>query len=445
MHSFKVEYSDRASLSAAGYGKVAHLPFIMDSRPGYHRDGSRYLIDRGLGIWSPNQEGTEPCQPPTPLSIDSYAHWLANFLEWADKRGVSLTTCTYEDDIYGRYQKELLSGIWSRDGIGLSAVTVNTYVKQACDFVCWMGFKGLRTAFHVPTTTRVSGRGEATSSQGHRSQIVEVRQGKVRQPKRRLKMPPDDAVHQWLESVYKKRGISLGLMCECVLQSAMRRREILGMRINSLPLDRADWHISNPTAEERDLLVLICIKYGAKGSSGGVDHGDKIGPERLINIPLHLAEAIHRYRQTVRPRLLKIWVKGVAGADAQRARRDESVHLFLDEQTGRRIQSWQFYNAWTAGNLPFDGWSPHLGRHWWACSTLWRDIKFHEDVLRSGGKHSSALIASVAKDIIRLKIQPQLGHSHDSTSFIYLQWVADMLGVALPEQYQRHMDDLAGE
>jgi integrase len=42
--------------------------------------------------------------------------------------------------------------------------------------------------------------------------------------------------------------------------------------------------------------------------------------------------------------------------------------------------------------------------------------------------------------IIRLQIQPQLGHAQDSTTMIYLQWVADMLGVNLSIEYERALD-----
>ena len=42
--------------------------------------------------------------------------------------------------------------------------------------------------------------------------------------------------------------------------------------------------------------------------------------------------------------------------------------------------------------------------------------------------------------IIRLQIQPQLGHARDSTTMIYLQWVADMLGVNIAVQYDEEIN-----
>ena len=441
MRPYTVRYSDSAVLAEAGFGKVAHLPFILDGRPGYHRLGSEYLIDRGLGVWHPRVRQTNvPATPPTDITIQNYAHWLANFLEWAEKRSVDLPTCSYGDHVHGRYQPELISGMWSRDGKGLAATTVNLYVQQACDFLNWMSFKGKRDAFHVPVTTATAGAGSATSSRGHKGFEVEIREGKVRQPKRRLRMPTDAEVRDWLSRVHDSQGATKGLMCETVLLTALRRTEVACFRTDTLPLDPADWHVSNPTAEVADQLILLAVKFGTKGKSYGKDHGDKVGPVRHIGIPLHLATRLHEYREKTRPRLLSTWVKAVRGAVAQKQRRDEAVHLFLDEATGERITGSQLYEAWTAVALPYKGWCPHLGRDWWACSTLWREVKLHEHVLKLGKNAPGALLAAVATDIIRLKIQPQLGHKRESTCFIYLQWISDMLGVALPEQYQHYLD-----
>jgi integrase len=441
MRPYTVRYSNPTALAAAGYAKVAALPFILDSRPGYHRLGSQYLIDRGVGAWSPRLKlRKQSAFAPTDATLKSYAHWLANFLEWAERRGVHLETCNYADHILGRYQPELLNGIWSRDARGLKPATVNAYVQQACDFLEWMAFKGKRHPFHVPTSTTSIRTESATDSRSHRNIEVETRQGKVRQNKRRLRMPSDDEVRTWVSSVHAKRGQALGLMMETVLLSAMRRSEVLAFRLDTLPLDERDWHISNPTALEEDQQVLVNITYGTKGPTYGKDHGDKIGPDRDINIPLHLARKIHRYREVLRARSLGIWVRQARGAAAQEKRRQDSVHLFLDEKTGHRIQSWQFYEAWKSGTKPFANWSPHLGRDWWACSTLWREMKMHEHVLQFGPKVPGPLLAAIGTNIIRLTIKRQLGHKRESTCFIYLQWVADMMGVALPEQYQQYLD-----
>jgi integrase len=436
---FTVYFSNPETTTAAGFGKVARLPCILDSRPGYHRLASRYLIDRGLGIWDPVSHGRRSRPAPTKQTILNYAHWLANFLEWADVRDVDVFTCEYAAHVHGRYQGEMLQGTWSRDGTPLSPQTINLRVTQACDFLSWLADKGLRTSFEVPVVTRTIKTGGATSSVSHEGFQVAARKGKVRKNKRRLRMPTDDQLHAWLKRVYEHCGSTKGLMCETVLLTAMRREEVACLRTDTLPENPKDWHLSNEDAPRHEQRVLVDIKFGTKGPSYGVDHGDKVGPGRSIWIPLDLAERLHTYRESVRPRALRHFVGAAKNLSEKRKRIGESAHLFLDEKSGQRLTSRALYNAWTSVDLPFEGWSPHLGRDWWACSILWRELKKHEHIASLEPGVSAALLESSAMSIIRLQIQPQLGHAHDSTTMIYLQWVADLVGVNLSIDYEREL------
>lgn len=370
----------------------------------------------------------------------NYSHWLANFLEWADLRGVDILTCEYGGHVHGRYQGEMLQGTWSRDGVPLSPQTINVRVQQACDFLSWLADKGHRAAFEIPVDVRTIKTGGATSAASHEGQQVAVRKGKVRKNKRRLRMPTDEQLHAWLKRVYENSGSTKGLMCETVLLTAMRREEVACLRTNTLPENPKDWHISSPDAPRQEQRVLIDIKFGAKGPNYGLDHGDKVGPERSIWIPLDLAERLHIYRQSERPKALRVLVGQAKSLVEKRKRIAESVHLFLDDASGLQLSARALYNAWTSVDLPFDGWSPHLGRDWWACSVLWRELKKHEHIATLGPGVSAALLESTAMSIIRLQIQPQLGHARDSTTLIYLQWVADMLGVNLSIKYEQDLD-----
>ncbi|MFW2357910.1 site-specific integrase [Hydrogenophaga sp.] len=438
-YNFKVKYSDPSWFTNAGYGRVAHLPFILDARPGYHRSGSQYILDRGLGLWVAGKPGLS-VRPPTAKSIQSYAAWLCNFLEWAQKRGIDLLTADYVDHIYGRYQTELLAGIWGRESRGLSEATVNLYVDTAVDFLTWMAAKGERPPFEVPLVTRTFATGSATSSVSHRGKSSDIRQGRVRQPPRTLQMPADTDLDRWLASVYDQSGQTFGLMCNTVIETAVRREEVCCWRVDTLPLNPKDWVIVNPTAEVNEQLVSVTLRYGTKGREFGFDNGDKIGPKRQIKIPLRLANRLHIYRQNVRPLLLARSIVQVRGAEAQKKRRDSVVHLFLTSE-GRRETAPRFYKAWKSGDLPFPAWSPHLGRHWWACSTLMQEVRASEIFYEAHRPVNGLLIASLLTDVIQLKITPQLGHVSSKTSGIYLQWAADQIGVALPERYQAAMLD----
>lgn len=57
VRSYSVHFSQKNGKFAKKYPALAHLPYILDSRPGYHRAANAYLIDRGLGHWGPGSDG----------------------------------------------------------------------------------------------------------------------------------------------------------------------------------------------------------------------------------------------------------------------------------------------------------------------------------------------------------------------------------------------------
>lgn len=444
--SFTVNYTAPGGKFANRYPALAHLPFILDTRPGYHRLGNAYLNDRGLGLWGPTSGADRPAgRISSPRSMHNYAQWLANFLEWADLRGVDVHTCDYTTHIAGRYQLEMLKGLWSRDGTALAPTTVNLRVQQACDFFTWMCDTGRRSEFHIPYKKVKVINGSAISSMGHVGYEVRARQGKVRAKQPVLQMPSDKLVSQWLSRVYERRGLILGLMCETVLLTAMRREEVVCLHKDTLPEDPSQWCISNPLAPPEKQLVRITIKYGTKGQSYGTsEQGDKIGPERDILIPFQLAQKWHEYRRHERNGAFAKWMAGFKGA-ARHARARQCAHLFLRESDGARFSGPSLYDAWTSVELPIDGWSPHAGRHWWACSTLWRELKGLELVKNVTNETAAALLDNTAIGTIRLQIQPQLGHASESTTMLYLRWVRDMVSLPVSLALTKNNDEILAE
>ena len=428
--SFTVNYT-REGAFAEKYPALANLPFLLDARPGFHRLGNAFLNDRGLGLWAPGSRGDGPTgHVPTPQSMHNYAQWLANFLEWTNLRGVDLDTCDYATHVMGRYQKEMVDGLWSRSGKGLAPRTINLRVQQACDFLCWMGQTGRRAAFQVPYETARLMVGSATSSAGHLDKEVRVRKGKVRPEQKRLRIPTDEQIRQWRHRVLERYGPTSALMCDTVLLTAMRREEVVCLRTDTLPESRSDWHIENPTAPPVQQNVGITIRFGTKGQGYGKDTGDKIGPARNISIPLTLALQWDDYRRGARNAAFAEWMKGVKGA-AKVAHARRAVHLFLRESDGARFSGSDFYTAWVGVELPVQGWSPHKGRHWWACSFLWREMNKRLDLSRHSHETAAANLEHTALSIITTQIQPQLGHASFETTMIYLRWVMGMLGVPM--------------
>jgi len=183
-NSYRVIYPSPSNLHDAGYGKVAHIPCIFDSRPGYHRTGSRFLIDRALGLWDPKNKGTASITHlPTKQSMKDYAERLANFLEWCDVRGLNPLKVDYVQNLLGGYQTEMLKGIWSRDNHPLAESSINARLNAAVDFCEWAHDKGLRPDFHVPKVTHSYITQSSTSTISHLPKQVKVRQGKLLQHK----------------------------------------------------------------------------------------------------------------------------------------------------------------------------------------------------------------------------------------------------------------------
>jgi integrase len=441
-YGFKVVYATSQFLLEAGFGKVAHLPFIFDSEPGYARFPNQFLIDRGLGFWDPTGRGARRNpSPPSRVSMRDYAYWLANALEWAKTRKLDLMTSDYVNDLILGYQKEMLNGAWSTSGKPLGESTVNGRVGIALEFQMWAADKGLRDPFEVPRITKSYYSGSFANSKSHNVKSVEARKGKVKQRARALLLPSIEEVNTWRRCVYETpiSGKTDGLIADLILNTAIRREEASCWRIDTLPLDPSEWEIANPRQPEEFQNVLVTIKYGTKGKEYGIDkYGDKLGPQGTIHLPLWLARALHNYRENERLIALKPLLKQGRSAESQRRTLNDTVHLFLNPATGKRYTGYQIYSFWKQANGPRD-WSPHMGRHWWACTYLHEQImkqtELMQQVLRSqnqGRDHPVVLaLREFVQTIIQLHIQPQLRHTSTNSTEIYLEWLFNELRVTL--------------
>ena len=442
-YSFRVTYPIPEILEEHGFGKVADVPFIQDSTLNYHRLGSRFLIDRALAKWP------KPAREITPATIKTKAEALCNYLDWCDARSIDPVTAEYLGVLTNRYQWEMTNGVWSADGEGLSPRTINQRVDIALELQQWATDKNLRPEVEIPTKTVLRER----RGKGGKKEMesVEVRKGKMRVPKRRLGMPSEEAVGAWLQRIYAKSvlGGTEGLMCETVLETAIRRSEVAGLRKDFLPSDPDEWPIVDRAVATEHQMVFVTIRYGTKGPEYGADHGDKIGPEQIIKMPMKLAQRLHHYRNTERAKAVTVAMKKGKSAPEQRRIRDNTVHLFINPKTGERYTPSRVYDAWRSVRLPQRGWTVHLGRDFWACTTLWRAMTRHKKLLEEALERklddmTLDLFKNDAMSVIELQIQPQFRHVSRETSMTYLQWVADRMGVAL-DLHQTYVESLASE
>ncbi|MEA5098767.1 MAG: hypothetical protein VB032_09580 [Burkholderiaceae bacterium] len=448
-YGYKVVYPPSEFLTESGYERVAHIPCIFDGRPGYDRNASRFLVDRALGVWDPKNRGRGIQQvPPTQQSIQNYAEWLVNYLDWCKARSIEPLRADYIRDILGRYQTEMLKGIWSATGRPLSEGTVNLRVGVAVEFLTWAGDKGVREPFSAPTSTRYIKIGSATSSVSHKPVAVESRRGKLREAKRRLGFPPEEELAAWFRAIAKKPevGDTESLICATILETAIRREEAACLRVDFLPRNPEDWEILNRSAAPENQSVVLEIRYGAKGKSYGSDHGDKIGPVGTIRMSLSLALKLHKYRESARLEALRIAIKKGKTRAEQAKVRDESVHLFLNPKTGLRYSGKQIYTLWRSVPHP-QQWSPHLARDYWACMTLLRRMQQQRELLEHALKKDvpSEILGSIrssAESVIMMEIQPQLRHASRETTMIYLQWLSDHLSLNL-NLHEKWVDQLS--
>ncbi len=441
--SINIFWPDEQNLRSRGFERVAHVPCLFDGEWQYLRAPSTYLVERALLDWTPgtkNNLGTN--KMPTKQSLQTYAESLSNFLEWAELRGVDWRTATYTDHLLGGYQKEMTQGTWSSSGRPLAPSTINARLQEACNFLTWSAIRGLRDEFLVQTTTMRIAIGGTTDSHGHRTREVESRIGKVRLHPKTLRLPTDAEVRKWLTAVRIKRGETKALMIELIMKTAIRREEAAAWRFDTLPESQDDWQVVGNQ-------VSVTIKFGTKGQDFGEDHGDKIGPERTIWMPLALAQKLHEYRRGRRLAARAQWARAATTMAERKSRAAQKTpHLFLSEATGERITAKSLYEAWTGtGNLPFRGWSPHLGRHYWACKTLLLEAKKRADLIAlKMDKLPVDWITANSRSDIQLLIKPQLGHVALETTEMYLTWVARIFaGGEMQLQYADHLDQIEQE
>lgn len=455
MYGWTVVYGLSRELQAAGFGHLVRQPFLLDGNLRYATTPNQFLIDRGLGVWDLKWRGKKPVAlPPSAQSLKNLAYWLCNAQEWAELRSVDLLRCDYSTVLIGRYQKEMLSGMWSANGKPLRASTANLRVGAALEFQMWAADKGLRSTVAVPTVTTTYVAPSHSNSRSHERETVESRQGKVRVRPRSLAFPSEAEIDAWRKRIQHQpvNGVTEGLIVDLIINTAIRREEAACWRVDTLPILRRDWRIANPDQEEEHQTVLVELRYGTKGPEYGFDHDDKIGPTGEIHVPLAIANRIDAYRNGPRLAALRVAVRRATTAAAQRAIRDNAVHLFLHEETGQRYHGKQIYSLWRKGDGP-PHWSPHAARHWWACRYLERRMLEHAQLIQHvlatpGLSAQSPLMLALrnsAESVIQLAICPQLRHARQSTTQLYLQWLFVRLEIPISAHPAWNVDSDDGD
>ncbi len=404
---------------------------------------SRYLRDRSSLDHVPSEAGIPTLRSrrfPTAKSLKTYGEALTNFLDWCEARKLPWESVDYQTHLLDRYQVEMARGSWSASNHGLASSTINSRVAEACRFLSWAADRGLRPDFKVNYGSARVYLDSGTSVHGHKSTITKQRIGDVRKDPVTLRLPSDNEVALWHKSLRARHGLTKALVCELILKTGIRREEAAQWRLNTLPEDRSDWRVTGDA-------VTVLIRHGTKGPKSVDEFGDEVGPARSILLPLELANRLEEYRHTVRPRLRAKLVRAAPTMVERKMRMKEvPKSLFLSDFDGRPVSASSIYSSWTeTSNLPFKGWCPHQGRHYYACKTLLDS--FGARMRAAKGTGISDMVRQgfhgTAMDILKIRIQPQLGHLSVEVTQAYLVWVQRALTLtSVSDEYEQSLDSM---
>jgi len=414
-----------------GFAEVAHVPFLLDRDGRYLDEVNRYIRERALLEWFP--ENAFPAghasmrrgglSYPTVTSLRTLADRLKNFLEWCSARELDWRCLEYTKHMVNRYQTEMLSGKWSFSGKELHGSTINRRTDEAILLVAWAEQAGLRPAaappFAVPRASRWLRRRSAGNSSHFGRTSVDTRAGRVNAIPRLFSLPSPSEVAIWIQRVGLLRGPVKRLCCELILATGIRIEECVQWEVDTLPKERKDWKI-------RGQIVRVLIRAGTKGHRN--TPSDIYGPPRWISVPLELAERLHCYLQEVRRSQLARWIR--AGKTShERARRRHAAppnRLFLGEVSNRPFTARMLRRAWSDTPGCPDSWSPHKGRHYFACHKL-IELTTRRAIAASQrlDRLNSDWLTGMLTNDIQMVIRPLLGHVSEETTRHYIQCVSD--------------------
>lgn len=404
-------------LEEIGLGQYAHIPFLVSRDMDYAEEPNRYLRERALGMWHPNRRDATPYGIVKALgatSVWNYANDLKYFISYLERRRSDWRELSHSD-LLNCYDADMASGkLRGRGSKPLAASTINRRISIAIEFLLWASDRALRKPFVVLAKLTRIRPGTGGMRFGATSEI-QGRIGMHRQNPKRLRLPSPQELESWLSELRARYGATMHLAVRWVLHTGCRLKETSLVR---------EWQIPDPQTVDlhRPARMEICF-----GTKGGRRIGDPTlsGTPRVLRFKRHFLAEVDRYRRLRRRKALAIWRANNPGERAPEI-------LFLDERTGKPITSDQIYRAWhNTVSKPFPGWSPHLGRHAFACYAL-LDILDEEADRLERQVHAlprSHIIARV-EDLIRVYLRPILGHVDEKTSELYLEWIADHLLVA---------------
>jgi integrase len=420
---YSVFTPDRDRLANRGFGEVAHVAVLFDADLRYLRVPNRYLRERAKLEWHPSSG--RPGQRrvgdfPSERTLRDIAYALSNFLQWCEAcrsrrphvrgRPVDWQTATYDDVLV--YQAAMRSGAWSSRGRPLSPETANLRADVVTAFLAWAARRGLRGQFETKVAS-VRRHFDTGTSAGTGWVILHARAGRERKGESRalsraLAIPREHEVLPWLTAVRDRRGYAKFLACRMILEVGPRLFEVTGLTVDQWPsADMLDY----VSRQGSDYAVVRLLK--TKG-----------GRPRDTMVPLPFAREVRAWIDGPRLRLAHRHYKRV---------RSTPTELFISDargQEGTPIARHTIYDCFREVVPRPRFWSPHLGRHFFACLYVLR-------ALHAEARAVGRTVDSMGADWVSSRgawhlalLRRQLGHISEETTQIYLAWLVTATQVA---------------
>ncbi len=387
-----------------GLSHLSHIPGIWskDWRP--IAPAIDFLIAKGTGRWVSGRERSQYAEQ-TPLSENTMAaagYDLTNFIDWLENQGADWTAAGAQSLLAG-YRKALSTGAWSDRPLAPS--TIKRRMRTASEFLMFVRAPirpdpQFISGFKVGMVTgRLAQDQSAKLSRDYRAQ--------GRQQPARLRLPTKVEIRVWLTELKARHGITPHLLAKSIFGLGLRAEEALLLRTDQVP--------DVPTRSVPSVTMQIC--FGTKGQRIPGDP-EKLGKARSVQVPVPLLKDIHSYISIHRKLCLKQYGRGNPGKSLPQ-------EIFLSKHTGEALSYSRFYEIWRTPTPPFKHFSPHIGRHTWACYTLIEKLKEVADLNSQRDETLTAISANLGESLIDIWIRPQLGHVDSRTTSLYLRWVAE--------------------
>jgi integrase len=389
----KVFRPDLERLKKIGFQSVAHVPVLFDGKQRYCRSYNRYLRERSRLEWRPPGGGDFP----SPQTLKNIADYLSNWIEWCEFTASDWTTVTYEDVL--KYQEDQESGRWSAKGNPLEPPTANARTDEVVHFLNWAASRSLRPALDVKYFSVKSG--------GPGNRTVMARAGRAREDRSAIDMeafrlPLPEEVRDWLYAVRKRRGTAKFLACRFVIEAGPRRNEVAHVQVQQWPSAEIIEH----ARMRGDPFVPMKLTKATKGRR-----------PRTIRLPLDYAMTVRR------------WIDGPRGTYVTRLYKREGRRtdmVFVSDSRGSAgtpISADTIYKCFAEVKPGPKFWSPHKGRHAYACFFILHALTLDAQAAKSKlADMDSDWVMSRGKWWLKT-LARQFGHVSERTTEIYLRWL----------------------